>query len=497
MGGIGYIRTSRLAAPFLGAAILMATSSTAAAQVPGVPPVPIGSTPTSAPTFIGGPAKPRPIARGFSVPQDPFLAPNGTSNLHVDAYQTDAYKAPGPTGQNLGITSTLFTRVCGSLTFDSQGRILTICIGFSGPVLVMLDPTTLQTLATFTLPGPQGVGGDPFLHISGGGYFYLDNRDRVVVPTNTRHVYVIGEGGPSGFSLVADYDLTAVVPAGVGLLSDLPDWKGHIWFAAENGTVGWIDPGDGSVHFRALGEQIGNSLAVDETGGVYIVTTRALYRLEARRGRVKVIWRSKYPNSGVMKPGMLSPGSGTTPTLLGKDEVAITDNANRMHVIVYTRGRKGGGKVICRRGVFAAGSSDDENSLVAAGGNSLIAENNYGYTEQSMDKGQLTAPGIARVVVRNGRCRTAWTSNERVPSVVSKASLKSGLLYTYTRPPTSDGSQAWYFTALDLRTGKTIFSRLTGAGTLYNNHYSPVSIGRGGVAYVGVLGGLLRIADTR
>ncbi len=226
----------------IAAVILMAIASSATAQVPGVPPVPIASTPTSAPAFVGGPAKPKPIARGFRVPQDPFMAPNGVSNLHVDAYQTDAYGLPGPTGRNLGITSTLFTRLCGSLTFDSQGRILTICIGFSGPVLVMLDPTTLQTLATYTLPGPETVGGDPFTHISGGGYFYLDDHDRVVVPTNTRHVYVIAESGPSGFSLVSDYDLTGVVPHAVGLLSDLPDWKGHIWFAAENGTVGWIDP---------------------------------------------------------------------------------------------------------------------------------------------------------------------------------------------------------------------------------------------------------------
>jgi hypothetical protein len=254
MGGTGPVRKLWLAVPLLAAVILTATASTAAAQMPGVPPVPIVSTPTAAPAFLGGPAKPHPIARGFSVPQDPFLAPNGVSNLHVDAYQTDAYDLPGPRGQNLSITSTLFTRVCGSLTFDSQGRILTICIGFSGPVLGMLDPTSLQTLATFTLPGPQGVGGDPFLHISGGGYFYLDNRDRVVVPTNTRHVYVIAEGGPSGFSLAADYDLTSVVPSGVGLLSDLPDWKGRIWFAAENGTVGWIDPRDGSIHVRPLGE---------------------------------------------------------------------------------------------------------------------------------------------------------------------------------------------------------------------------------------------------
>ena len=477
------------------AGLTLVLAASAGAQSPGTPPVPIGSTPTTAPAFIGKAAKPNPIARGFAIPRDPFLAPNNRSNLHVDAYQSDAYNLPGPRGRNLGITSTLFTRLCGSLTFDSQGRILTVCINFSGPVLVMMDPTSLQTLATFPLPGPQSSSGDPFLHVSGGGYFYLDNKDRVVVPTNTRHVFVIAEGGPSGFQQVADYDLTGVVPAGVGVLSDMPDWKGHIWFAAENGTVGWIDRRSGAIHARNLNEQIANSLATDETGGVYIVTTRALYRLRAAGGKVKVIWRSKYPNSGVMKPGQLSAGSGTTPTLVGKNEVAITDNAKRMHVLVYTRGRKGGGREICRRGVFRAGTSDDENSLVSFG-KALIAENNYGYTEQSMEAGALTAPGVTRIDVKNGRCRTTWTSQERVPSVVSKASLKSGLLYTYTRPPTADGSQAWYFTAIDLRTGKTVYSRLTGAGTLFNNHYAPVTIGRGGVAYVGVLGGLLRVADT-
>ncbi len=482
-----------LISALIGAAALISASA-APAQSPGTPPVPIGSMATSAPGFLGKVAKPHKMPRGFPVPRDPFLAPNGRSNLHVDAYQTDAYDLPGPRGRKIGVSSTLFTRDCGSLTFDSQGRILTICIGFDGPVLVMLDPTSLQTLATYTLPPTPKSTGDPFLHVSGGGYFYLDQKDRVVVPTNTRHVFVLGESG-TGFSLVADYDLSGTVPAGVGLLSDLPDWKGHIWFAAEDGTVGWINRRDGSIHSRHLGERIGNSVATDENGGVYVVTTRAFYRVRAKRGRVKLSWRSKYPNDRVQKPGLLSPGSGTTPTLLGRSEVAITDNAKRMHVIVYKRDGKGGGKVVCRRGVFKTGASDTENSLVAFG-HSLIVENNYGYTEQGVEAGQITAPGISRIDVRKGRCRTAWTSRVRAPSVVPKASLKTGLLYTYTRPPTSDGSQAWYFTALNLRTGRTVYSRLTGAGTLFNNHYAPISIGRRGVAYVGVLGGLLRIADT-
>jgi hypothetical protein len=40
-----------------------------------------------------------------------------------------------------------------------------------------------------------------------------------------------------------------------------------------------------------------------------------------------------------------------------------------------------------------------------------------------------------------------------------------------------------------------VYRRLTGTGYLYNNHYAPISIGPDGAAYVGSLGGLIRIAD--
>ena len=173
--------------------------------------------------------------------------------------------------------------------------------------------------------------------------------------------------------------------------------------------------------------------------------------------------------------------------------MAITDNANRMHVIVYRSG-KNGGQEVCRRGVFRAGASATDNSLVAFG-RSLIVENNYGYTVQSVETGGHTEPGISRVDVRKGKCRIAWTSEERGASAVPKAALKSGLLYTYTLPVSADGSQAWYFTAIDLDNGRTVYSKRTGAGLGFNNHYAPISIGRDGVAYSGVLGGLLRIAD--
>jgi hypothetical protein len=76
--------------------------------------------------------------------------------------------------------------------------------------------------------------------------------------------------------------------------------------------------------------------------------------------------------------------------------------------------------------------------------------------------------------------------------VVPKVSLGNGLVYTYTKP--QFGSQdPWYFTALDFRTGQTVFKRLAGDGLGYNNNYAPVTLGPDGTAYVGVLGGLVAL----
>ncbi|MFI8387622.1 hypothetical protein [Streptomyces sp. NPDC085540] len=121
-----------------------------------------------------------------------------------------------------------------------------------------------------------------------------------------------------------------------------------------------------------------------------------------------------------------------------------------------------------------------------------------------------TEPGLARVHVdyTTRTCSLAWSdSSERVPSVVSKVSLATGLLYTFSHPTADElraarrtGTpampDAWYLTALDVRTGERVWSRLVGAGPLFNNHYAPVTLGRDGSAYVGLVGGLVRITDS-
>jgi hypothetical protein len=94
-------------------------------------------------------------------------------------------------------------------------------------------------------------------------------------------------------------------------------------------------------------------------------------------------------------------------------------------------------------------------------------------------------------------CRTVWNSNAIAPTVVPKISLANGLVYTYTKPGSNDGSDYWYLTTLDFRTGRTVYRFRAGEGLGYNNNYAPITIGPdNGAVYLGVLGGMVKIRDA-
>jgi hypothetical protein len=480
--------------PLLLAVAIFLTSVGAAGAVP-IPENPIDS---GAEQFVGSAAVPRAV-RAKLPPRHPFMAPNGRSNLHNDAYQSDVYRRAGPLGRRMSRTSTFLAHECASVTFDSRGRIVTICVGLERPFLAVMEPRTLEILDQMDLP-PRTPGGGAFTDFSGGGYFYLDHRDRAVLPTTSRHLYVVQVTDAGELELSRDYDLSTAVPSGDSIISALPDWDGLLWFASKRGIVGTLDFRSGRIRTLDTKEPNGNSFAVDDSGGVFIVTDEALYRFDAtRRGRPKVNWRRQYHNTGEIKPGQTQAGSGTTPTLLGRRWVAITDNADPMNILVLNRRRGVKRRLVCEIAVFRKGAGNTDQSLIGVN-RSLIVENNYGYSgPASTEQGGVTEPGLERVRIdRDGRgCRRLWRSHERAPSVVPKLSLRAGLVYTYTKPPREDGIDAWYLTAIDYRSGRTVYKRLAGTGLGYNNNYAPVTIGPDGTAYVGVLGGLVALRDRR
>jgi hypothetical protein len=492
----------RLAAPLLAVlvAVVAAVPATAA-----VTPIPQTKTDLNGlKLFTGHKAKSHPVAAP-RVPRHPFMAANGRNAVHNDAYQTDTYRNLGPLGGNMRVFSQSIdgkggTGSCGiTIAYDKRGRLITTCISATSVELRLMNPD-LSTVASHMLPPREIPPGVNPLQSPGGAYFYVDNKDRAVVSIG-RQIFVVAIRG-NRLERVKTYDLNAVIPSDDQLNSALPDWSGRLWFVTRrHGIVGDLDPATGKVFdtYRT-NEAIGNSFAMDETGGVYVVTDKAQYRFDAgRAGKPKVTWRFKYDNVGIQKPGQFDAGSGTTPTLMGKRYLSIADNAARMQVVVLRRGKhleRGQRRVVCEQPVFHRGRGDTENSIIATG-RAMIVENNYGYSPppDATSNGNTTEPGVARVdIKRNGKgCRTVWNSSEISPSTVPKLSLASGLIYLYTKP--KGLPDAWYLTAVDFYTGKTVWHRLIGTGVLFNVHYAGLTISPKGTLFTGVLGGTVGVAD--
>jgi len=436
------------------------------------------------------------------APQNPYLAGDPGNNIHNDTWMTDAYRRAGPAGAHL--TSRLGTMppsLCGSLTFDRKGRIVSVCPStVAPPVLRLIDPRTLAVLAEYRLPAglPTPPGTPEFQNYTGGGYFFLDRHDRVWSATKDNHLFVLAEArGGRSFRKMADYDLSSAVRGDERITSALPDFQGRIWFVTKkDGKVGLLDTRTRRIRLIRTGEEIENSFAVDR-GAVYIVSDKRLYRFRAdRRGRPRVDWKSTYRNSGIHKPGQADAGSGTTPTILPGGFVAITDNADPMDVVVYRTAlhlRHGQRRVVCQVPVFRRGASATENSLIGSG-RSLIAENNYGYQDPFGPlAGAITAPGFARVDIdkRGDGCRVVWTNKtEHAPSVVPKLSAKTQTIYAYTQDPNPMGGQTWSWIGLSARTGRLRFKVPAGEGLLGNNNYAGLALGPNGNAYLGTVAGV-------
>lgn len=508
-----------------------------------LPLAPVPSDPRSAlmAPFTGQSVVPVRFPRGPLPPRHPFMAANERSNIHDDAYQTDAYSGTGPLGKQLRVRSALVGGECASVTFDHRGRIVSVCVGPVGTTLQVIDPVTLSLLASYPLPTRVNIGAGSKA-FGGGGYFYLDNADRAVVPTNDGRVVVlaIGQADVPTITRTKVYDLRSVVGSQT-LESALPDWSGRLWFVTTGGLVGIADangtgakvlqlrtPAHGEpTSNQGKAEPVGNSFAVDESGGVFIVSEEAQYRLDAdRSGAPRFTWRIPYNRGTRTKPGQVNFGSGTTPTLIGSASsprggyLAILDNADPfMHIDIYARGRTAGSATapVCSVPIFKShpNAGSDENSLIVAG-DSIFAENNYG-TMGAVDPQAgttrtvaTTVPGLERVDFdrRTMRCSSRWLNDtQRVPTAVSKVATGSGLLFTYTHPapdeityagaslPAQLAPDVWRLTAVDIRSGRTAWSQVVGIGTGFNNFYAPVTIGPDGTAYVGVLGGIVAVRD--
>lgn len=479
---------------------------------------------TVLPDFIGKPVESQPLSN-YQIPQNPSLAPNPYNQVHSDSWQSDIADIISPLGRDPAVLSSTMVKArvnpnsttfqCGIFTFDSHGRPIMSCLGPGEASIVMADPESLDVLSAYNLV--QQTGQEGFLKALSNVYFYLDNQDQFVTVNGSHNILTLKEGGTEKNPVLEwanEYDLSGVIAVDDRLRGINQDWSGRIWFVTGGsnttpGSVGVLNPKTyPDVKYVRLddGERISNTFALTKTGA-YVVSSQKMYRIGVDPDdQPYVVWSEPYDTIGEIKPGQYSLGSGTSPTILGNGSyVAITDNDDPMKVVVFRTDEQlepNEKRIVCEVPVFeneAGGALD--NSLVGYD-LSLIAENNYNYSFNfSTQEMTPNAPGFERVDIEpvgsDCNCRKIWTNTEVASDMAPKMSTKTGLIYTMNRKyDEQNGVYVYYWTAIDFRTGETVWEKMAGTGTAFDNYYQGLGIGPRGILYAGSYGGLLSIRDT-
>jgi hypothetical protein len=149
------------------------------------------------------------------------------------------------------------------------------------------------------------------------------------------------------------------------------------------------------------------------------------------------------------------------------------------------------------------GAGANSNSLVGSR-NSIIVQNtsDYLWDWADYDNAHLDhpgKPGIARIDINpNGRgCTKVWENTDVAAVMTLELSTRTGLIYTQDRKYDHENDvNAYYFVALDFRTGEAVWEKLVGTGDKFDNWWLPVAIGPNGALYGMVYAGVTMMRDT-
>lgn len=254
-------------------------------------------------------------------------------------------------------------------------------------------------------------------------------------------------------------------------------------------------------------ENITNNFAVDPEDGIYVLTNRHAWKLSPGEKELDVVWSYPY-EAGEPIPSIpcrdtvpddlcallaikenvkFGDGSGTTPTLIGKDRryLAFADGSRPMRLIVL-RTADGSEVFVDDPIPIKQGRAQTENTI-AAFGNTFAIESNYtkgvaGY-EIAGDYGEET------VLLK-------WVNTEIfAPNAVPLVSGASNTLYVYEAQGDDpwSGFARWFVTALDLDSGTVLWRTFIGTGLSYNSLYAPLCVDDRRRIYIGLFGGLMRL----
>lgn len=511
--------------------------------------------------------KPSNWVRGATLPpHNPFMGPPGTSSMHANAASSDATLNPGPgVGGVYKVTivedtntatlyeNQVFPYALPTVLMPENGALLGVGVGNTDnnkeiPTVLLISPFTLEILDEIQLSKPDSG------NLAGGVYSYLDHNNNLVL--------VDGDGNLRWFN--ADYDMatdTGTInqskPAiNIGqpmVVALMPDYKGRIWFATEGGIsqnnesalVGFYDPKNGDTSSNKpvyitlpAGEMVANSIS-SSPAGIAVATTQALYLFRSSKGgnEVKQVWRYEYENSGLRKPGQLSPGTGATPVFFGPktgfEYIAITDNgaenngntpAENFNIFTTKKAGPGDSQLVATVPFLSSNNSGTENAPIAVG-KSVFSPSSYGYwyppsaetPSASTPSAAAFSGGAQRIDLVTGKgWQSKWANQTVASAALPRLSIPDEQIYTilaeYNNAGLFSGNGVqYYFGAIDPLTGTSQNLATLGTDTWdgadpaiydlsnYNNNPLEMTgvISPNGVFYQGMAAGILSVEGPR
>eukprot|EP00549_Striatella_unipunctata_P007890 CAMPEP_0118704394 /NCGR_PEP_ID=MMETSP0800-20121206/19211_1 /TAXON_ID=210618 ORGANISM="Striatella unipunctata, Strain CCMP2910" /NCGR_SAMPLE_ID=MMETSP0800 /ASSEMBLY_ACC=CAM_ASM_000638 /LENGTH=470 /DNA_ID=CAMNT_0006606279 /DNA_START=151 /DNA_END=1560 /DNA_ORIENTATION=+ len=295
------------------------------------------------------------------------------------------------------------------------------------------------------------------------------------------------------------------LPVGLSITYD-----GYLAFATREGNLAIMTRTFTNIQIVNLGqgEEVSNGIACDEDGGIYVVTSKHMHRVQWNGSVLHMGWTADYevgPEKQV--GGRIGAGSGSTPSLMGtgadRDKfVVITDGQELMHIVLFWRDEIphdwvpiGPGKDIriaaevpVRFGDINAKTSVSEQSLTVRGYGVMTVNNDYGFRgsaslPETVDLLRVTFTNLRRFAPYGAerfqwdpttrRLRTVWANREvSCPNGIPSMSAASNMAYCI-----GQRNSVWTLEGMDWDTGESRFYKRLGLALRYNSFYSAIVVG--------------------
>ncbi len=490
-------------------------------------------------------------ADGAEPPCNPHLAASPWAGNHRNSYAQASSPYPGVEGppEHVNVDHDGSPSVPVILSFSPAypdgRRVIWASTAGGTKEILKIDPDTVTVIDKY-VPRLEEEGSTETGSFSVSGAYNLVDADNHLHVGQQTALEVYGDARPgehdSTIVLLRRFDLPAEAFCGgddelVGLTMT---YDGHIAFATQNGVVGVVprqpdlmtaehletfslNGADCAAGPDGAFETVSNSIAADENGGIYVVSSQAMYRLDWDGQALTTAWRSGYAGAGKTGGGRLGAGSGSTPTLMGTapdDDrfVVLTDGQDLMHLVLMWRDevpsdwqpvRPGADRRIACEIPVTFGDPDATESLseqsVLVRGHDAVVVNNL----QRIDPvtGQLPpqvapfsqvasgVPGNAPTGIQRfawdpatRTCDVVWSNPDvAIPNGIPTMSVASNMIYGI-----GARNDVWTLEGLDWDTGEVALTVEAHPSPTANSFYAATTVGPDGTIWTGTLGGVTR-----